>query len=83
MKGRYLPSVIRSWNGILRELEVDYDGESLGGSESRRDTRRRLDFHRRCYRVVLQLVMNDRQRVLSWRRTANGIVPHQPTRRTH
>lgn len=62
-------------------------GESLGGEreverESETDKRSRVagkvNFHRCCYCVVLQLVMNDRQRALSWRRMANGIVPHQP-----
>lgn len=38
----------------------------------------KVNFHRCCYCVVLQLVMNDRQRALSWRRRANGIVLHQP-----
>lgn len=42
-----------------------------------RSVARKVNFHRSSYCVVLQLVMNDRQRALSWRRAANGIVLHQ------
>lgn len=69
----------------LQELEVNYDGESLRGEREgeRRETNElwsragKVNFHRCCFCVVLQLVMNERQRALSWRRMANGIVLHQ------
>lgn len=71
----------------LQELEVNYDGESLGGgregkreraTDKWRSVAGKVNFHCCSYCVVLQLVMNDRQRALSWRKVANGIVLHQP-----
>lgn len=59
-------------------MEKVWEGREESETEEWRRVVGKVNFHRRCYCVVLQLVMNDRQRALSWRRMANGIVPHQP-----
>lgn len=60
-----------------REREGEREGErerqTNGGAG-----RGKLIFAAVVFGVVLQLVMNDRQGALSWRRAANGIVARQP-----